>query len=436
MVAFALLCVVVVAACTGLLLLAGPIHAKAEVQRPNIVLIMTDDQTLDSLPVMRNLLSYPHGSWINFTNAFASHSICSPSRATLLTGQYSQTHGVLGNTMGRKLDDDTTLAVWLDDAGYRTGLIGKYVHSYPSGGPDGQSSVPGWDYFYNRAAGVDVTTDRAVNFITDADSPFFLWLAYRAPHKPAKPPARYQSADVYIPPVNPNFDEADMSDKPKQMQRRPRLSQQQIAWTQSERLASQRELLAIDDGVQRVVDTLDDLGELDNTLIIFISDHGFSFGAHRRINKQCPYDECSRVPLLMRFPGQNGNRQEDHVVSNVDLAATIAEYAGVTPYIPQDGRSLMPLLTHQAVDWEDAILIGQPRYAGAQYTVRVPGWVYSEYFNGEKELYDMVNDPYELDNLANFPPYAEQQALLAAKLHDLLTRGPQSTAPPTGPATP
>lgn len=100
--------------------------------RPNVVVIMTDDQDYPSLPVMRRLLNYPEGSWVNFPNFFSNTSICSPSRAIMLTGQYAHNNGVVDNQFGDNLDDSNTLPVWLQSAGYRTGLIGKYVHFHPN----------------------------------------------------------------------------------------------------------------------------------------------------------------------------------------------------------------------------------------------------------------------------------------------------------------
>jgi len=140
----------------GLILENRPTSLSAAVVRPNILVILTDDQDVYSLPVMRKLMSFPEGSWVNFTNAFVNNSVCCPSRATLLTGQYAHKHGVLSNQHGEQLDDTNTLAVWLDQAGYRTGLVGKYLNQFPW--DRGASYVPpGWDFFSEpgEPAGVD-----------------------------------------------------------------------------------------------------------------------------------------------------------------------------------------------------------------------------------------------------------------------------------------
>jgi arylsulfatase A-like enzyme len=421
----------IIAVFAGLILYSDSARATGAATKPNIVLIMSDDQDFDSLPAMRNLLGYPEGSWVNFTNAYAHDSICTPSRGNLLTGQYSHHSGVISNEHGEVLDDNNTLAVWLDDAGYRTALIGKYLHSYPETVGDGTNLYPGWDYFLNVQSSVDGHTNMGVDFINDDDgSPFFLWLAYRAPHAPAEPPARYQNTAVYVPPDRPNLNEADMSDKPAIYDDvRPLLTPAQITAMHAERLNSQRELLAIDDGIQTIVDTLKTNGQLDNTLIIFVADNGFSWGAHRHIGKLCPHEGCVKLPLFIRFPGQAGNREEARFVSMVDLGTTIATYAGATPTVPQDGRSILPLLKNEPVAWRNSVLIEQPIW-NKYFMIRSPGWYYAEYATGEKEMYDMVADPYQLQSIANQPAYQAQQALLAQQLHAIL----DGVAPPPTPA--
>jgi N-acetylglucosamine-6-sulfatase len=390
---------------------------SAQAIKPNIVIIMTDDQNVDSLPVMHNLMSYPEGSWVKFNNAFVNTSICCPARATVLTGQYAHTTGVTTNTSGDKLNDTNTLPVWLDQAGYYTGLIGKYLNDYPWN--KGKGYVPpGWDYFKAMNTGdADKRTDLAINFINSSTSPFFLYLAYQDPHNRAKPLSRYAEAKVYVPPDPPNFNETDVSDKPRWIRNLSPLSQTTIETWRNERVASQRALLGVDDGIQRVVETLKAKGELDNTMIIFLSDHGFSWGAHRWIKKDCAYEECSRIPLFIRYPGLGGNWEENRFASNVDLASTIAEYANITPGLPQDGRSFLSVITNTATDWtEEVLLEGHHSTKRTFVGIRVPGWKYIEYINGDKELYDLTHDPYELENQANKPAYKAKQDELAQRL--------------------
>ena len=390
-------------------------------RRPgNIILIITDDQNVDSLPVMRNLMAFPEGSWVNFTNAYASNSICCPSRATILTGQYSHVTGVINNAHGKDLDDTNTLPVWLEKAGYRTGLIGKYLNHYPWD-RGAEYIPPGWQIFEVGAkGGVSGMTNMAVDFINTSNSPFFLYLAYYAPHHPAKPQRKYRSTEVYIPPDPPNFNEADVSEKPQWIRDLPPLSPSVIENWRAERLVSQQALLGVDDGVQQIIEALKAKGQVDHTMIIFMSDNGFSWGSHRFIRKQCAYEECSKIPLLIRFPTLAGNREEPRPVSNVDLAATIADYAVVTPELPQNGHSLIPLITDPATDWKGEVLLERSGNGiNAFCGIRVPGWKYIEYVKGDRELYDLDVDPYELKNLANQPEFRAKQNELEERLRAL-----------------
>lgn len=395
---------------------------SAQAGLPNVVIVITDDQNVDSLPVMRKLMSHPGGSWVRFTNAFVNNSICCPARASLLTGQYSHVTGVLNNEGGNSLDDRNTLPVWLDQAGYRTGLIGKYLNGFPWSRGTGYVP-PGWDYFKSAGAGnVDARTKLAVNFVGSSTSPFFLYLAYNDPHWPARPVARYASTNVFVPPDTPNFNEADVSDKPAWIRSLRPLSQSTIDTWHKERVASQRALLAVDDGIQQIVDALAAAGKLDNTLLLFLSDHGFSWGSHRWIKKDCVYEECVRIPLFVRYPGSGTNREEPRLVSNVDVASTIAEYVGVTPGLRQNGRSFLPLLANTPTNWSEEVFleshVGKKTFDG----IRVPGWLYAEYKNGDVELYDLVEDPYQLRNQANNPQHQPVRADLAQRMRALKSR--------------
>ncbi len=416
----------------------GPITSAEPSDRPNIVVLMTDDQDTASMPVMRNVLAEPHGGWTTFSNAYIANAICSPSRATLLTGQYSYNHGVRGNNWGDQLDDSNTLPVWLDNAGYRTALVGKYVHSY-----DDITQVQGWDQFLNVGGNVDSHTDMAVDFIEESgDDPFFLWLAYRSPHRPARPPARYEDADAYMPPDSPNMNEADVSDKSPWLRSAKLLSEETLAAERAERLNAQRDTLALDDSFQTIIDTLVANGHLDDTLIIFVSDNGYSWGNHRLVKKQCAFEECSHVPMRIRLPGQTENRTEPRLVSNVDLAATIADFAGITPGLPQDGRSLIPLLTDPQAAWDNRVLLERPHGNLEYYGLVIDGWKYVDYVReGDVELYDLANDPYELENRSRDSAYRSVRDEMAARLASVLNEEPpppQATAtpPPQATATP
>lgn len=411
---------------------------RPRLNRPNVVVIYTDDQEVTSLPNMPYLMSGPGGSWVQFTNAFANDAICTPSRATMLTGQYSHSHGIIQNGLGGQLDDTNTIATWLDDAGYDTALFGKYSNGYPWN--KGADWIPsGWDEFDGNLSDTVLITETALGFLDGVEGPFFLNVNYRAPHYQVEPSPTHRDADVLIPPRPPNMPETDISDKPAWVPQP--LRERDLLAIEARRTVSYRTLLDVDDGVEALMEALSRRGDLDNTLIIYISDHGFSFGSHNWERKHCPYDECHRVPLLVRYPGLSGNRVDSRHVSMVDMVPTIADYVGVTPGLPQDGRSILPLLKDPSYLWDDIVLLEkfyESLLEFAYFGVRTPGWKYIEYDTGERELYDLVTDPYELDNLAGQPAYAAREAELAAVLEDLLAgRRPLDEMPtPTPTSTP
>ena len=326
-------------AVAGLLALAAGSHtAPAVVQqaadRPNIVVIQTDDQTVDSMHVMANVDRLLVKEGARFVNSFATYPLCCPSRATFLTGQYAHNHGVLGNEppLGGypALDHTNTLPLWLQRAGYHTSFVGKYLNGYgESGSPN--TIPPGWSDWraalrnpgsksllylgftlnengelvsYPRGRAnylTDVFTRHAVDAVelgAASGAPFFLWLSYFAPHggRPLdpddvrapgiglspRPAARHKDAyagEVFL--RSPSFDERDVSDKPPAVRNRKRLTETQIAAIEELRQQRLESLLAVDEGVAQVVEALGAAGELENTLIVFTSDNGFIQGEHR-----------------------------------------------------------------------------------------------------------------------------------------------------------
>jgi N-acetylglucosamine-6-sulfatase len=440
-------------------LLLVPVPAAAA--SPNVVVIETDDQTVADLAAMPQTRALIGDAGVTFTRSFVSLSECCPSRATLLTGQYAHNHGVLSNGppfggFGR-LRGAETLPVWLQRAGYATGLIGKYLNGYGRG--DRYMVPPGWtDFegllgrytyrFYDFTMNVngalettqrdyqtDVITQRAVNFVErHAAAPFFLWTTYVAPHtggpielddpvgyKSTVPAPRHYAAFTGTPlPRPPSFNEFNVADKPPLIRNRPRLARWQIAAiteTRRQRLAS---LLAVDEGVARIVATLQETGTLANTVVIFTSDNGWLAGEYRvPSGKILAYEPSIRVPLLMRGPGiQAGSRRHD-LVWNGDLAPTILALAGTRPAFPLDGRSLFaPPDPHRAILLEGPAAprtIGLPRFSG----LRTRRYKYVEHLWGARELYDLRRDPYELTNLARLPRMAGVKAQLSRRLSRL-----------------
>lgn len=440
---------IVVASVGNFVAMAGPSQADATT-RPNVVLVMTDDQTVESLSSMPALTGRHDLTW--FDQAVAEVPLCCPSRATLLTGRYSHNTGVQYNSDAEAFDDSSTLATWLDDAGYHTAMVGKYFNGYPW--QRGDTYVPpGWDDWYGIVGGsedtayygyvvndngtlvshgtaepdysTDVLAQRAVDVVSSAaagDAPFFLWLSLPAPHYPRTPAPRHVGlldGMTWTPP--PNFNEADVSDKPAWVQARPLVDASTAARTVQREAET---VMAVDEAVTRLFDTLAATGVDDTTTVVFMTDNGMSTGNHRWNGKLCPYEECIRTPLAIRLPGGAAG-QHDALVSNVDIAPTIAALAGVVPPEPVDGFSLVPLLEGTATVVRDAALIhyagnhAVPGYSG----VRTPTHTYVEYDHGELELYDLVADPYQLENLAGDPQHAELMTSLASRLDELQATG-------------
>jgi N-acetylglucosamine-6-sulfatase len=458
-----------------------PTDASTE-RPPNIIVIVTDDLDARSVACMRNVQTLLAEEGVTFANAFVTTPLCCPSRASILRGQYAHSHGVLNNTgdnggfpaFYRLDDEESTVATWLQDAGYRTALAGKYLNRYPKGAAESHVP-PGWDewsafassdedeggsyysgYALNEdgrivvygqqpsAYSTDVLAARATDFVartSAAGGPFFLYIAPYAPHGPSTPASRHTEAfsDLQAPRV-PSFDEADVDDKPAWVQALPPLNDEQIALLDDRYRQRLRSLLAVDEMVASLVETLGAAGTLDNTYIVFTSDNGYHLGEHGiPIGKQSPYDESLRVPLIVRGPGVAAGAVVDSMALNIDLAPTFAELAGTSAAGFVDGRSLVPLLdgdppaawrhgflvehygrtlpsewgTTEPVAVEEATQdeeleeadgdevtgitpVGSPPYLG----IRTEQYLYVEYASGERELYDMQADPYQLQNLA------------------------------------
>jgi arylsulfatase A-like enzyme len=439
------------------------------VARPNIVFILTDDQTWNSLRAMPFVEDKLVRHGVQFTKAFVVNSLCCPSRASILTGQYSHSTGVYTNkppTGGFPAfhpHEGSTIATWLHRVGYRTGLVGKYLNYYGKAGRSGYVP-PGWDrwvafaennglyYDYHLsmdgqirhygASPADYSTDvlwrYAVNFIRHTTRrPFFLYFAPFAPHGPSTPAPRDAGRFSRLAPYRPpNFNERDVSDKPRWVRALPRLSSSRIARIDKARRKAYASLLAVDHAVAGILGALRDTGRLHNTMIVFTSDNGFAFGEHRWFYKMSPYEESIRVPLVIRYdPLTWGGRKDRHLALNIDVAPTFAALAGAQPSTPVDGRSLLPILRRRGQLWRHQFLIehkvtqlDQP-YVPAYCAVRSAKYLYSVYkYETEprynSELYDLVGDPYELVNRVKSPRYASVVAAMKARLKALCNPPP------------
>jgi arylsulfatase A-like enzyme len=427
-------------------------HRAATAQapaKPNILLIETDDQTLSDMRVLPGVKSLIGDRGVTFDSSFVSYSLCCPSRATVLTGQYAHNHGVLNNTLATgggyyKLDGSNTLPVWLQRAGYATVHLGKYLNQY--GSKNATEVPPGWTEWHGL---VDPTTYRYFNYTfndggvlhvhgsTPGDyqtdvigtmaqeiirrraasaQPFFMWTAFLAPHagRPNEPddpadletpaPApRYKNRFASEPLPKPaSFNEQDVSDKPLAVRTRSRFGQNmvnQITEMYRQRLET---LLAVDDAVAGIMNALQQTGELDNTLVIFTSDNGYMYGQHRiPQGKIVLYEPSIRVPLLMRGPGIPVGAHRSQVVANIDLAPTIVDAAGADAGRTMDGTSLLPLAADGGLQPGRDLLLenGTAGSRLSRYTaVRTLHYLYAQYANGEQEFYDVKHDPDELQS--------------------------------------
>jgi arylsulfatase A-like enzyme len=452
--AFALL---VAAACVA----AHAQVASAASHRLNVVFIVSDDENVSGNAVMKDVqrLIARHG--VTFTNFHVTTSQCGPSRASILTGQYSHHTGVTDNFGPHgypAFDAETDLPVWLHDAGYETALVGKYLNDYSLDGHN--ATPPGWNdwqamdsvpleayydytvdengrlvHYGTKPADYSTTvlTQKAISFLRSAKKPFFLYFAPVAPHLPAVPaPADVGRFDKLAPFASPAVN-ASVSTEPWAAWHAKALTPAGLSYVNTVRRHQLESLQAVDRAVGRIVGTLTRRNLLDRTVIFYTSDNGFLWGGHRLGGKLWPYEESTRVPLVVRTPwtAANGTVNRDPVL-NIDFASTIAQITGVTPAIPQDGDSFAPLLHGQRTPWRKEYLLeylgrnalkqgGPPPYV-AIHTAR---FLYVEYrYRHWQELYDLRKDPWELDNVAADPAYRGVLRSLSSRLHALYAAPP------------
>ena len=429
-----------------------------EALQPNIVVVLTDDQRWDTLGVMPRVQGEIAGKGVSFANSFVTTSLCCPSRASLYSGQYAHHHGVLTNGPpeggAAVFPDDSTLPVWLSEAGYATALFGKYMNGNDAIAP---AVPPGWsewqtfvedggaergtalyyDYTLNENGTLvayghttdDYSTDllaaRVLRFITaKADRPFFAVYAPTAPHEPAIAAERHLGRFAGIEPWRPpNWCEPDVTRKPRWVRFQATITTPEgIANTDASRTRQLETLLAVDEAVGRILAKLERLGLTDQTLVAYTSDNGYHWREHWWNWKLTAYEEAIRVPLAVRLPVLVPlPRAIDALALNIDLAPTFVELAGRPIPASVDGRSLLGALA--GAPWRDdflfehwGTLIVKPNVG-----IRTTRWKYIRTTtDGFEELYDLAADPYELENRAGDPAYANVQGALTARLTALL----------------
>jgi arylsulfatase A-like enzyme len=509
-----------------LIVLAVPKHsAAAETQPPSFVVIQTDDQTLDELyasfgqpklQAMPNTLNLIAKRGMTFNRYYVSYPLCCPSRVSLLTGRYAHNNGVKGNVQPNggyfgfsfRAADTHNLATWLQNDGYRTIHIGKFLNGYgdepyssgaevPPGwtawhtvlnadtnhyyygyklnnngvieGPYGDSGSwetreygtrddPGCPFaplnelpcYYETDALTNIATEEMR--VTSSEQPFYLQLDYTAPHGDFRHPAGPEPAPRHYDwfkgaPLPHNrgqgFDEGNVADKPRFIREAPYLGLSDIHTYRVYYDKALESLRAIDDGVKQLIDTLGSLHRLRNTYVIFTSDNGFFYGEHRLIGgKFLAYEPSTHLPFLIRGPHIRPDAESNEIVGNIDIAPTVLELAGAEADKSIDGRSMTPFLHDpelttlrpylfesfvESSDVTDNGAIAEPgdqsgsttararRGAKATASLLAPPkdyeglvlgpYKYIAWPDGEKELYDLEKDPYELNNIVRIPNY-------------------------------
>ncbi|HEY9075335.1 MAG TPA: sulfatase [Anaerolineaceae bacterium] len=435
------------------------VPTRRQTSKPNIIFILTDDldaQSMESMPQLKaNLID----RGLKFTNSLYNFPLCCPCRTGILTGMCAHNSRIYGNSgeeggYQKILEyglEKNALPVWLQAAGYRTMLVGKYLNGYPGGKKKTHENPipPGWSEWYASTGATsqgfnytlnengktiaygdkadeyatDVFSRKAQDFITRSTNqkqPFFFFISTNAPHSPSVPAPRHAKmfAEVKAPRL-PSFNEEDISDKPWTLQALPKLTEQEIVKIDENYRLRLQSLQAVDEMIADLIQQVRKLGIEDSTYIFFASDNGYHLGQHRLPNgKAGIYEEDICVPLIVRGPGVPEGKSMNALVGNIDFAPTFAELAGAKVPVSVDGRSLVPLFKGSVPNtWRQAYLIERgalvaippmpttkpaklPKGATWSQGIRTAWYTYVEHTTGERELYDLKHDPYQLENIA------------------------------------
>jgi arylsulfatase A-like enzyme len=414
---------------------------------PNVLVIVTDDQRNGTMVAMPKTLQWLGNGGVTFDQGYVTTPSCCPSRASIFSGRYVHNHGVVQQGLGLKLDQRSTMQRHLKEGGYFTAMAGKFLNKWNIGTRPpyfDRYAVAGGGY-YDKYWGIDGTVKRiptytttfignkAVEYLTAFNQsndakPWFLYLATFAPHLPRVAETKYADATfapwAKTPAVNEN-----VSDKPAYLRWRSPVPDSTIQQIRTEQL---RTLLSVDDMVDRVMRTLQTQGELDNTLVIYLSDNGYPWGEHRLPDdlKFVPYTEMVQVPFFARWPGHlAAGTHDNRLVANIDIKPTVLAAAGITPdpAYPLDGHSFLTTGGRSRAFTEYFFdKINSPGIK-TWASIRTATYQYIENYdqaslNGGtfREYYDLTKDPWMLTNLyrdgnaANDPPIAPLSSQVAA----------------------
>ena len=459
-----LLSVALVCLLPGSALWAAPQH-----ERPNIIFILIDDLRWDEMdyPFVKvpNIQRIARDA-ARFTNAFVTTPLCSPSRASFLTGHYAHKHGITDNTDRSKRSHELiTFPRLLHDAGYETAFMGKWHMGLDDNvrpGIDHWVSVKGQGSYIDPEFNVNGKRENISGYFTDIlnrfaldflkqkhAKPYLLYISHKAVH-----PDLIQNADgsvsdptagKFIPAQKYSklYEGAKIPHRPnygKTPEGKPALLRSisgvtplsSKTATDDETIRNRLRMLAsVDEGLGQILETLETQGELDNTLIVFTSDEGYFYGEHGlSVERRLAYEESARIPLYIRWPKliKSGATIKE-VTLSIDVAPTLLEIAGAPAAKNMHGRSLVPLLRGEPIQWRNSILIEYfsdkvfPRISKMGYQcVRTEKWKYIHYvdLNGMDELYDLHADPFEMRNVISEPNASEALEEMKAELRRLL----------------
>ena len=451
---------------------AASAQKSGKQRRPNIVVVLVDDMRWDEYgEAGHNYIKTPNIDRIakegaRFINAFATTPLCSPSRASFLTGQYAHSNGIVDNTARNEQSHRlNTFPKQLHDNGYATAFIGKWH----MGNDD--TKRPGFDYWVSlkgqgeavdpalningelqtvKGYVTDILTDHSLRFINQKrDQPFLLYLAHKALHPnitqrddgsvvdvgeggfiPAQRHLGMYDKAVFNRRPNYNIPPFDKPALARRIEGIPPLSAETSTKEKTIRERSEM-LMAVDESLGTILKALKDKGELDNTIVVFTSDHGYWYGEHcLDLERRLAYEEAIRIPMLVRYPStiKAGTKPEQLVLS-IDLASTLLEMTGGSPGKHLQGKSWVPIFAGKANSWRSSFLVEYysdtvfPRIVKMGYkAVRNQRYKYIHYteLNGMNELYDLVTDPYELHNIINDPKMSGAIKEMKKELNRLL----------------
>ena len=437
--------------------MAASASSDVSEERPNMIIVLVDDMRWDEIGVADHpYVQTPNidriaQEGVQFINAFTVNPLCSPSRATLLTGQHAHYHGITDNLARNELSHQLeTFPQRLNESGYETAFIGKWHMGNDDTARPGFSRWVGlrgqgealdpilnFDGERQQINGyvTDILHEEALDFISeDRDAPFMLYLSHKGLHPnifqaddgtavgldgSGDENSGFIAADRHVgmyanaePPRRPNFGVVP-TDKPALMRAIENVPALSLETVTSDTIIRERQemLMAIDEGLGDMLSKLEELDQLDNTLVVVLSDHGYWYGEHALgAERRMSYEEGIRIPMVMRYPGKiaAGTRIEQMALT-LDLAPTMIEFAGLELEKVRHGRSLVPLTSGEEVDdWRDSFMVEyytdtvfERMYQMGYKTVRSDRYKYIRYedLEGVDELYDLEQDPYEVRNI-------------------------------------